>query len=104
GPRAREACKRHASHGVGHETCMLAVVSRTSRSSMRPLDRLADRCGIEPEFRDASGQLRRPSAAAKRRLLAAMGVRASGSADAERALTEIEQADWARPLSVTVVR
>jgi 4-alpha-glucanotransferase len=71
---------------------------------MRPLDRLAVRLGIEPEFRDASGTLRRPPADVKRRLLAAMGVRAQRSADAEKALAELDRAEWMRPLHAAVVR
>lgn len=71
---------------------------------MRPLDRLADRFGIEPEFRDAGGELRRPPADVKRRLLAAMGVRATRTADAEKSLEQLERDEWSTPLGATVVR
>lgn len=70
----------------------------------RPLDRLAERLGIEPEFRDAAGSLRRPKAGVKRKLLAAMGVKAESPADAERMLDEIERAEWAEPVRAAVVR
>lgn len=77
---------------------------KTPEPDLRPLDRLAERCGIEPEFRDAGGTLRRPSAAVKRRLIAAMGIRVERSADAERALADIDRDEWTRPVRPTVVK
>ncbi len=62
------------------------------------LDRIAGRMGIEPEFRDAKGQMVRTSAATKRAVLAAMGVDPADEA-------ALDQADWLNPLPpVQVVR
>lgn len=68
------------------------------------LARLAERLGIEPEFRDASGEPRRPTASVQRSLLRAMGVKAEHLADVERALDELERADWAEPIRAAVIR
>ncbi|WP_135470324.1 malto-oligosyltrehalose trehalohydrolase [Crenalkalicoccus roseus] len=62
------------------------------------LDRLAARMGIEPEFRDARGQVVRAGAETKRRLLAAMGVEAVDEAAAEAALAALDRAGWQHPL------
>lgn len=71
---------------------------------MRALDRLAERLGVEREFQDASGELRRPSARVKRQLLAAMGVKVARPAEAEHALEEIERLEWSETLHAAVVR
>lgn len=62
------------------------------------LDELAERMGIEPEFRNARGERVRASAETKRRLLAAMGVEAADEAAARAALEALEEAEWTRPL------
>src|SRR3954452_23833383 len=66
------------------------------------LDRLAERMGIEAEFRNARGEIVPTAPETKRRLLAAMGVAARDGAAADEALAEHE---WLRPLApVQVVR
>ena len=57
------------------------------------LDELAERRGIEPQFRNAKGEIAHTNAATKRRLLAAMGVRAADEAQTRDAL---DRADWLR--------
>jgi malto-oligosyltrehalose trehalohydrolase/4-alpha-glucanotransferase len=62
------------------------------------LDRLAEKMGIVPEFRDARGTVVRASAETQRSLLAAMGVDAADDAAAETALADLERREWLRPL------
>jgi malto-oligosyltrehalose trehalohydrolase/4-alpha-glucanotransferase len=57
------------------------------------LDELAERMGIEPEFRDVRGRVVRTSAETKRDLLAAMGQDTS-----DEALEALERAEWLSPL------
>jgi hypothetical protein len=73
-------------------------------STMSAIDRLAAKMGVELEFRDASGVLRRPSDDAKRRLLQAMGYFVQSDADASARLVELEQAEWNRGLQPVVAR
>ncbi len=69
------------------------------------LDRLAERMGIEAEFRNARGEIVPTAPETKRRLLAAMGVAAADDAAAEAALAELDRDEWLRPLApVQVVR
>ena len=69
------------------------------------LDRLAERMGIEAEFRNARGEIVPTAPETKRRLLAAMGVAAGDEAAAEAALAELDRDEWLRPLApVQVVR
>jgi len=69
------------------------------------LHRLAERMGIEPEFRDVRGQMVRASTEAKHALLAAMGHAVRDEAAAAEALTALDRADWLSPLPpVLVVR
>jgi malto-oligosyltrehalose trehalohydrolase/4-alpha-glucanotransferase len=69
------------------------------------LDNLAERLGIESEFRDARGATVRASAATKRSLLAAMGITAADEAQADAALEAMDRAEWLRALpSVQVIR
>ena len=67
------------------------------------LDRLAQRMGIEPEFRDAHGAIVPTGDETKRSLLAAMGVAAADDAQARDALEALTRADWLRPLPPVVV-
>lgn len=67
------------------------------------LDELADRMGIELEFRDARGQMSRASQKTKRELLAAMGVEAADEAAAIAALEMLDRAEWQRPLPPVLV-
>ncbi|HEY0521973.1 MAG TPA: DUF3459 domain-containing protein [Stellaceae bacterium] len=67
------------------------------------LDELAERMGIEPEFRDARGRMVRATAETKRSLLAAMGVEAADETAARAALEALERADWERPLPPVAV-
>jgi malto-oligosyltrehalose trehalohydrolase/4-alpha-glucanotransferase len=69
------------------------------------LDELAERMGIEPEFRNVKGEIVHTDAATKRSLLAAMGVRAADEAQTRQALDALDRADWLQPLPpVAVVR
>ena len=69
------------------------------------LDRLAERMGIEAEFRNARGEIVPTALETKRRLLAAMGVAAGNDAAAEAALAGLDRDEWLRPLApVQVVR
>jgi malto-oligosyltrehalose trehalohydrolase/4-alpha-glucanotransferase len=67
------------------------------------LDELAERMGIEPEFRNAMGEIVRTDAETKRSLLAAMSVRTGDEAQTREALDALEQADWAHPLPPVAV-
>ncbi len=64
------------------------------------LDELAERMGIEPQFRNAKGKIIETSSETKRSLLAAMGVEATDEAQARGALEDLNRAEWLRPLSV----
>jgi 4-alpha-glucanotransferase len=61
-------------------------------------DTLANRMGIEAEFVDAGGVLRRTSAKTQQALLAAMGVEATDKAQAAAALNALDHQDWSRAL------
>jgi malto-oligosyltrehalose trehalohydrolase/4-alpha-glucanotransferase len=67
------------------------------------LDELAERMGIEPEFRDARGAVVRASAETKRSLLAAMGVQTADEAATRAALDTLERAEWKRSLPPIMV-
>jgi 4-alpha-glucanotransferase len=67
------------------------------------LDTLAERAGIEPEFRDARGDMKTTPPETKRRLLAAMGVKADTDTQAGEALAALDRAEWARALPPVVV-
>lgn len=73
------------------------------RSASPALERLADRMGIELEFRDARGAIVRASRETQRRLLAAMGVDAADEGAATAALEVLDRAEWERPLPPVVV-
>lgn len=69
------------------------------------LDQLCERCGVLPEYRDIWGNAHHTSDAAKRALLAAMGVAANTEDEIARSLHGFERREWERPLSpVQVVR
>ena len=69
------------------------------------LDRLAERMGIEAEFRNARGEIVPTAPETKRRLLAAMGITAEDDAAAEARLAALDRDEWRRPLApVQVVR
>jgi len=67
------------------------------------LDELAERMGIEPEFRNAKGEIVRTSAETKRSLLAAMGLRVSDETQTREALKTLDRAEWLRPLPPVAV-
>jgi malto-oligosyltrehalose trehalohydrolase/4-alpha-glucanotransferase len=67
------------------------------------LDELAERMGIEPQFRNARGEIVLTSGATKRSLLAAMGIEAADEMQARGALAPLDRAEWLRPLPVTQV-
>jgi malto-oligosyltrehalose trehalohydrolase/4-alpha-glucanotransferase len=68
-----------------------------------PLDRLAQQMGIEPQFRNARGDLIETSEATKRRLLSAMGFAVDSQDDARTAIAQLEEEGWTKPLSPVVV-
>jgi malto-oligosyltrehalose trehalohydrolase/4-alpha-glucanotransferase len=69
------------------------------------LDELAERMGIEREFRNAKGEIIHTSSDTKRSLLAAMGVKARDDTEARTALAELDRAKWLRPLpTIQVLR
>ena len=69
------------------------------------LDRLCERCGVLPAYRDIWGKAHYTTDAAKRAVLAAMGVAADSEAEIADALQRFERLEWARPLPpVQVVR
>src|SRR3954447_6611653 len=63
------------------------------------LDGLAERMGIEAEFRNARGEIVPTASETKRRLLAAMGVAAGDDAAADAALAALDRDEWLRPLA-----
>jgi 4-alpha-glucanotransferase len=67
------------------------------------LDDLAERMGIEPQFRNAKGEIVETSSETKRSMLAAMGVEAADEVQACKALEDLDRAEWLRPLSVVQV-
>jgi 4-alpha-glucanotransferase len=69
---------------------------RTPFSQLNALDELAERMGIEPEFRDARGETVRASAETKRSLLAAMGVKVADEGAACAALAALHRGEWQR--------
>jgi (1->4)-alpha-D-glucan 1-alpha-D-glucosylmutase len=69
------------------------------------LDQLCDLYGILPRYNDIWGNPHYPSEAAKRALLAAMGVAVDTNEDAAASLHAFERQKWDRPMSpVQVVR
>ena len=62
------------------------------------LDELALRCGIEPDYRDVRGDVKKTSAATRRALLRAMDVEADDEAAAAATLAAVDQAEWDRSL------
>ena len=68
----------------------------TGRSKL--LDVLAERAGIEDEFTDAHGILRRTPDDTKRALLAAMGLEVADEAAAAEALAALDREEWGRSL------
>jgi len=70
---------------------------------MTPLELLSRRAGIISEFADAGGETRRPTPAAQRSLLAAVGLRADGDAQAATSLADLDRANWKRELPPVIV-
>jgi (1->4)-alpha-D-glucan 1-alpha-D-glucosylmutase len=69
------------------------------------LDRLCERCGVLPSYRDIWGRVHHTSDEAKRTLLRAMGVAADSDEAIVRSLDGFERRAWAQPLPpVQVVR
>jgi 4-alpha-glucanotransferase len=67
------------------------------------LDELAERMGIESQFRNARGEIVETSSETKRTLLAAMGVEAADEGQARGALEASDRAEWLRPLPIVQV-
>ena len=70
---------------------------------MSTLETLAQRLGIELEFRDARGQLRQVSEQVQRGLLQAMGVSAEDDVQAVNALDRLESETWDATLPPVLV-
>jgi malto-oligosyltrehalose trehalohydrolase/4-alpha-glucanotransferase len=76
-----------------------------TKAGPNALDELAERMGIEPQFRNAKGEIVETGDKTKRSLLAAMGVGAADEFQARGALDELDRAEWLRPLpAVQVLR
>jgi len=70
-----------------------------------PLDRLCERCGVLPSYRDIWGRVHHTSDAAKRALLGAMGIAADSDEAVADSLDGFERRQWEQPLPpVRVVR
>ena len=67
------------------------------------LDQLAGRMGIEPEFKDATGQVRHTDPKVSRALLDAMGLAVEDAANAKAMLLELERGEADRPLPPVMV-
>jgi len=80
-----------------------AAAARTPGGSAEELDLLALAYGIEPEFTDVHGILRRTEPATKRALLHAMGVAAGTPHEVRAARAGYDAARWERPLPPVVV-
>ncbi|HEX4615198.1 MAG TPA: malto-oligosyltrehalose trehalohydrolase, partial [Stellaceae bacterium] len=78
-------------------------VVQKKKAGRSALDELAERMGIEPQFRDAKGEIVKTSDETKRRLLAAMGVEAAGELQVRGAIEELDRAEWLRPLPAAQV-
>ena len=70
---------------------------------MSVFDLLAERMGIEPEFRDAAGEIRHTDAKVGRRLLSAMGLAVEDAREAQTTLRELERREECRPLPPVMV-
>ena len=70
---------------------------------MSALDQLAGRMGIEPEFKDATGRVRRTGPKVSRALLNAMGLAAEDAVSAKAMLSELERMEADRPLPPVMV-
>ena len=71
--------------------------------AMSVFDLFAERMGIEPEFRDAAGEIRRTDAKVGRRLLSAMGLAVEDAREAQTTLRELERREECRPLPPVMV-
>ncbi|UEM22486.1 4-alpha-glucanotransferase [Skermanella mucosa] len=81
------------------------VPASPAASATPALDKLAERAGIELEYKNAAGQMVRMSESAKRNMLAALGHDVPDERAASARLEALEQADLGRPLPpVSVVR
>ncbi len=67
------------------------------------LDELAERMGIEPQFRNAKGEIVETNDETKRSLLTAMGAEAADELQARAALEKLDRAEWLRPLPTAQV-
>lgn len=63
---------------------------------MSALEELASRCGIEEEFEDARGEVRRTSPDTRRALLGAMGFAVDDDEQARAALEHLDRVEWNR--------
>jgi 4-alpha-glucanotransferase len=70
---------------------------------MSVFDLLAERMGIEPQFRDAAGEVRHTDPKIRRRLLSAMGLAVEDAREAQTTLRELERREDCRPLPPVMV-
>jgi 4-alpha-glucanotransferase len=67
--------------------------SAGSGPAVSVLDQLAERMGIEPEFKDATGKIRRTDPKVSRSLLNSMGLQVENARKAQSMLRELERAE-----------
>jgi malto-oligosyltrehalose trehalohydrolase/4-alpha-glucanotransferase len=82
------------------------VLDRTERRKepgTTAINELAERMGIEPEFRNAKGEIVHTTLETKCSLLTAMGVKTSDEAQTREALDALDRAEWLRPLPPVAV-
>src|SRR5690606_40198742 len=85
---------------LGRSSGCLPAAGRNT--PVNAVERLAERLGIEPAFRDAAGELRRTSPDVRLAILAAMGVAVASDDDARAALDALEREEWDVPFTPTV--
>jgi 4-alpha-glucanotransferase len=79
------------------------TIRANGRRRKSPLDTLADQCGIEASYRDASGKIRKTSEETKRLLVSAMGVDSGSDAAISEAIQRMERGVWDRMLQPAYV-
>jgi 4-alpha-glucanotransferase len=82
---------------------VIGLLDEAPASTTPALDRLAERVGIELEYKNAANQTVRVAEATKRNMLAAMGCEAEDETQAERRLNSLDEAELATPLPPVVV-
>ena len=88
---------------LGARSVRWSLEKTAYQTGTRALDELAERMGIEPQFRNARGEIVEATRDTKRSLLAAMGIEAGDERQARDALEELCRAEWLRPLPAVQV-